>query len=236
MIAALLLGSAGAYAQAPQAGRYTTLTANELLDFRYSFPTIVGSHPALLAKIRADQNAQYNEYLKTARQDAAERKDDHDFPFHRYEFWRDWTIASEAFPLLSLQSHVDDFTGGAHPNHYSSAILWNEKSDAEVNLNGLFGGPGKLWNAIKANYCRKLDAERRRRKTDSVGCPARKELTVVPVDSDFNYRIDTLRIIADPYVAGSYADGAYVVSLPITVTLLKSIDPKYRSSFEVQRQ
>jgi hypothetical protein len=71
---------------------------------------------------------------------------------------------------------------------------------------------------------------------DSVGCPKRKELTIVPVDSDLDYEFDSLRIIADPYVAGSYAEGTYVISMPVTAALLKSVTPAYRKAFEVQRQ
>ena len=232
VLAALLLGPTPAAGAKP----YTTLTTSELLDFRYSFPTIVGTYPALLAKIRADQDGQYQDALETARADLDARKGSPDIPFHQHEFWRDWTVTGNAFPLLSLQSHVDDFTGGAHGNHGSSALLWNEKRDAEVVLDSLFGGSAKLWKQVEASYCSKLDEERRRRKTESVGCPERKELTIVPVDSDFDYEFDSLRIIADPYVAGSYAEGTYVISLPITDALLKTIDPAYRDCFEVQRQ
>lgn len=235
MFAALLCCSAAAYSDPSQNTDYTTLKTDEWLDFRYSFPTVVGTSAALLAKIRGDQNAQYSDYMQSAREDAADRRDK-DFPFHRYEFWRDWTVAGDAFPLLSLQSHVDDFTGGAHGNHYSSALLWDEKRDTEVYLDALFGGLSKLWAQIRRPYCAKLDAERRRRKADSVGCPEAKELTIVMVDSDFDSEFDTVRIIADPYVAGSYAEGTYIISLPITPQLHKMIEPRYRGSFEVHRQ
>jgi hypothetical protein len=233
--APIVAGEQSAYTD--EAKVYTTLTASELLDFRYSFPTIVGTYPHLLEKLRADQSGQYENALETARGEADDRKGDHDFAFRRQEFWRDWTSAGDAFPLLSLQSHVDDFTGGAHGNHHSVALLWDERQDAVVDLDRLFGGSARLWVQIRRTYCRKLGIERLRRKiTDSVGCPGRKELTIVPVDSDFNGEFDTLRIIADPYVAGSYAEGTYLISLPITAALLKTIDPKYRSSFEAQRQ
>lgn len=236
LVVALAFGSTGTHSRPTQTHDYTTLSANKLLDFRYSFPTIVGRFPALLAKIRADRKAQYDEYLKAAREDASDRKDEHDFPFNRYEFWRDWTVAGNVSPLLSLQSHIDDFTGGAHGNHRSLALLWDERRDTQVNVDRLFGGSAVLWKQIQPTFCRKLEEERRHRNTDSVGCPDRKELTILPVDSDFDYAFDSLRIIADPYVAGSYADGTFVISVPITPTLLKMIDSEYRETFEVQRQ
>jgi hypothetical protein len=215
---------------------YTTLSTSELFDFRYSFPTVVGTYPALLAKIRADQDQQYKDGIETARLDLEARKG-HDFPFHQHEFWRDWTVAGNSFSLLSLVSRTDVFTGGAHGNHTSSALLWDEKRDGAIALDQLFGGGAGLWQQIQPSYCRKLVAERVRRKIGAAtSCPDRKELTIVPVDSDFDYEFDSLRIIADPYVAGSYAEGFYIISLPITEALLESIDPAYRASFEVQRQ
>jgi hypothetical protein len=237
LLAAFLAAPAGAQGPAPQGDQaYTRLSTNELLDFRYSFPTIVGTYRALLAKITSDRDAQYAEAMATAQAEFDIRKDHPDFPFHRQEFWRDWIVTGQAYPLLSLQSHVDTFTGGAHGNHGSSALLWDTDRDAEVDLDKLFSGSAALWAQIGPGYCRKLDAERLRRKMDSVGCPKRKELTIVPVDSDFDYEFDSLRIIADPYVAGSYAEGTYVISMPVTAALLKSVTPAYRKAFEVQRQ
>lgn len=227
---------AGTAEAEPAPGPYTTLEANQIVDFRYSFPTIAGSYPALLAHIRADRAKSYSEAVRSARDDAQSARQ-HKFPFHQHQFWRDWTLAGDAYPLLSLQSHADFYTGGAHPNHVSSALLWDEKKDWAVEVDRLFGGPGKLWSQIRTIYCRKLDQERARRQISSpAACPERKELTIVPADTDFNHELDTLRIIADPYVAGAYVEGAYVVSLPVTPGLLTSIDPPYQSAFEVQRQ
>jgi Deacetylase PdaC len=235
----LLLASISAANAQPAKSRsvdgYTTLTGNKLLDFRYSFPTIVGNYPALLARLRKDQVTSYADGLEMARLDAEARKGQ-DFPFNRNEFWRDWTVTGNAFPLVSLLSQTEAFTGGAHPNHVSSALLWDEKSDAQVDFDALFGGPAKLWKQIQPDYCRKLGAEQRRRNMGSVGCPERKDLTIVPVDSDFDFHFDTLRIIADPYVAGSYAEGFYVVSLPVTHELIAALEPQYRDSFEAQPQ
>jgi hypothetical protein len=215
---------------------YTTLTTSKLLDFRYSFPTVVGTYPALLAKIRADQDAAHKKALADAQADLDARKGQ-DFPFNQHQFWRDWTVAGNSFSLLSLVSRTEFFTGGAHGNHGSSALLWDEKKDAAVELDRLFGGSAALWRQIQPEYCRKLIAERLRRGITAVTtCPKRNELTIVPVDSDFDYHFDSLRIIADPYVAGSYAEGFYIIALPITQTLLNRIDPAYRDSFEAQRQ
>jgi hypothetical protein len=241
LISALLfLASAPLFAaptgNADGAEPYTTLTTGKLLDFRYSFPTVVGTYPALLAKIRADQDAAHKQALADAQGDLEARKGQ-DFPFHPHQFWRDWTVTGNSFSLLSLVSRTEFFTGGAHGNHGSSALLWDEKRDAAIDLDQLFGGSAALWKQIQPGYCRKLVAGRLSRGISATTtCPKRNELTIVPVDSDFDYHFDSLRIVADPYVAGSYAEGFYIISLPITEALLESIDPAYRASFEVQRQ
>jgi hypothetical protein len=232
----LLLPATAVARQIDKPKPYTALGESDVLDYRYSFPTVVGTYPALLAKIRGDQADSLAHALEEARAGASASAEHH-FPFHRHDFWRDWTVAGNAYPLLSLTSHTDFFTGGAHPNHVSSALLWDEKRDAEIDIDQLFGGAGLLWKQIGPSYCRKLVAERLRREVSTAtSCPARKDLTIVPVDSDFNYAFDSLRIIADPYVAGSYAEGAYVISLPVTPTMVESIEPGYRGTFEAQRQ
>jgi hypothetical protein len=226
--------ASGPAAQPPQ--DYTRLSQSQLLDFRFSFPTIAGTYPKLLAKLRAERDSARAEALVHARADAEARMGQ-DFPFHRHDLWRDWTVTGNAYPLLSLVAHTDTFTGGAHGNHGSSALLWDEDQDFAVELDRLFGGSTALWEQLKPSYCIKLDAERQRRQIGTgTRCPERKELTIVPIDSDFNFAFDSLRIIADPYVAGSYAEGAYVIALPINAAMLESIESAYRKSFEVQRQ
>ena len=64
-------------------------------------------------------------------------------------------------------------------------------------------------------------------------CPTLKELTLL-LGSSTRRRIDRIGLIADPYVAGSYAEGAYEVTLPVTPTILRAVAPRYRAAFAVQ--
>ena len=41
--------------------------------------------------------------------------------------------------------------------------------------------------------------------------------------------------VADPYVAGSYAEGRYEIRLPVTAAFVAALKPEYRASFEAQR-
>jgi len=47
---------------------------------------------------------------------------------------------------------------------------------------------------------------------------------------------EILRLIADPYVAGPYAEGNYTVDLAVTSAVIAALKPEYRASFELQPQ
>jgi len=51
-------------------------------------------------------------------------------------------------------------------------------------------------------------------------------------DEDKNGRFDHIKVIADQYVAGPYAEGPYEILLPITAAMIERVKPDYRSSFE----
>jgi hypothetical protein len=108
-------------------------------------------------------------------------------------------------------------------------------------MEGLTVSPTGWTGAIRQPFCTLLDREREKRReqpvrrTDMFGnCPALKELTVTPEDSNGNGRFDHVRVTADPYVAGPYAEGEYVISLPVTFTMVSRLKSEYRPSFEPQ--
>jgi len=63
-------------------------------------------------------------------------------------------------------------------------------------------------------------------------CPKYEELTVLLADADKNGRFDRIKVVADQYVAGPYAEGPYEISLPITAAMIDRLKPEYRPSFE----
>ena len=84
-----------------------------------------------------------------------------------------------------------------------------------------------------------LDREREKRRGEPVrpddlfgDCPKYEGVTVLPTDEDKNGRFDHIRVIADQYVAGPYAEGPYEIGLPITAAMIERLKPDYRPSFE----
>jgi len=94
-----------------------------------------------------------------------------------------------------------------------------------------------LQAAIRTDYCARLKAEQRRRKQGDVSsmnvCLPVKDLTIL-LGSTNGRAIDRIGLTADPYVAGSYAEGAYEVTLPVTRAILTAVKPEYRGGFAVR--
>jgi hypothetical protein len=119
--------------------------------------------------------------------------------------------------------------------------LWDKASGREVKFKSLFmRSPTTI---LRPGYCRDLAAQRKEKLGNDVPdstiwerCPDPLTLAVVPTDKDRNGRFERLVVTASPYAVGSYAEGEYVVTLPVTRALIQSLKREYRTSFEVQPQ
>jgi hypothetical protein len=149
--------------------------------------------------------------------------------------------AGQSGSLLSLVESTGTYTGGAHPNSGTKALLWDRRSGREVTIPALLQ-PGKSWNgAIRKPFCTLLDRERSKRRQEPVErgdrpnqCPPLNELTLALADHDRDARFDHLDITADSYVAGPYSEGPHDISLPLTATMLGRLEPAFRAGFEPQ--
>lgn len=65
-------------------------------------------------------------------------------------------------------------------------------------------------------------------------CPPVKDLTIL-LGSTNGRAIDRIGLLADPYVAGSYAEGSYEVTLPVTRAIAGAVKPAYRAAFALGR-
>jgi hypothetical protein len=232
---AMIMGaSAAAFGQSPE---HTSLTNDELLDFRYSFPTVVGSYPELLSKIEADRSASQAEALDGARRDAEIRAEDPSYDFHPHDFWRDWMVTGQTGRLIALRSHTEWFSGGAHGNRNSGLMMWDKEQKAALSFDALFVDGAAYWSVMKGDYCKELIAERMRRVSESIAdCSSPKDLVLVPVDTNSDWAFDSIHVIADPYVAGAYVEGTYEIAFPVNAAFISHLKPEYRSSFEAQPQ
>lgn len=230
-------------AETAESGPVTRQTATRetpLLDFEYSWPEAISSEPQLVAHLKDDLSKSYNEALEKAR----ENKQDTEklrAPFHQNHFSRMWIYEGQTPRLVSLVASTDTYTGGAHPMHNSSALLWDRTSQREVKFAELFESSAGLDAAVRSRFCKLLDAERSKRREGATldgefaQCPAFSDLTIAPADENGTGPFDTVLLIADPYVAGPYVEGSYDIEVPVTAELIAALKAEYRSDFEAQR-
>ena len=234
---------AAATAPAPPAAKGVTIESKtDLLDFHLSYPSKVAAIPALVKLIRDPADAHKAELLKTAAADKVEREKQ-DFPFNGYEFSETYEVAGSTPQLLSLSDDWFEFTGGAHPNHGTKAVLWDRQANRKISFVDLLdGGEAKLDTLLKSNYCAALNKERAKKREPIEGemssapddpfnqCPKFSELAWIPA-GDADRPMTKIIIHADPYVAGPYAEGDYDVELPVTPAFIDAVKSEFRSSF-----
>jgi hypothetical protein len=196
------------------------------LDFSYSWAKEAAVVPALSRRFTVDAARQRSRMLAMSKKEAAWRKKAN-MEFAGLNFSRSWETAGQSKLLLSLVESTGTYTGGAHPNSGTRALLWDRKRGREIAISALLQ-PGKSWDgAIRQPFCILLDRERSKRRQEPVErgdwpsqCPELKELTVALADHDRDGRFEHLDITADAYVAGPYAEGPYDISLPLTEGML----------------
>lgn len=212
-----------------------------ILEFTYVWPAAAVAISALDLRLYIQAKADLAKAQKYALDDqklAAREK--RDFNPHYYSMM--WSTAGESPRLLSLEGVFEGFTGGAHPEHGNEALLWDRRLNRTIDVGALFVKSSAFAALTRGSYCKALDADRRqRREGEKLGgdfdqCPKFSELKIAPFDNNGNGRFDRIHFVAMPYIAGSYAEGAYETPLPVTAQLIAALRPEYRSSFEAYRQ
>ena len=209
---------------------------SKLLDFEYGWSSEANAVPALVKRFTADMRNQRTKLTTAAQSDAAERKKQ-GFPFNSYQQTTSIETAGETPRLLSLRIDTYSFTGGAHGNSGTTALLWDRGLGKEIPFTALFRTASGLIATFRAPYCRALKAERAKRRQgekrggDFDQCPAFSDLAIIPADANRNGRFDRVLFVAAPYVAGPYAEGEYEISVRFDKTQIVKLKPEYRASF-----
>lgn len=209
-------------------------------EFSYAWPKQVSAIPAL-AKLLSEKRDEALAAQKTEWNEAvAEFGTDECISCVNRQFSTEWTVVKDLPRFLSLLSESYIYGGGAHGNSFSDALIWDRKAEASISTSTLFKSTGALWSAARDDYCKALDKEREKRRGRPVQdgdygseCPGLDELTLLAGSSN-GKTFDRLGLIADPYVAGAYAEGTYEVTLPVTKAMLDAVKPEYREYFSAK--
>ena len=208
-------------------------------DFTYSYPSQAARIAPLKAwldadkaRLRAKVAAGAAEFRRMTKREGA--------PFRKYDASREWQLVADTPRFLSLSSSQYQYSGGAHGNTGTGGLLWDKRAGKRIDPKAVFVSVPALQAAVSKPWCDWLKRERVRRlgspsTTDDIfgKCPGVKELTVL-LGSSNGKAFDRIGLIADQYVAGSYAEGQYEVTLPVTPAVLRAVKPGYRAAFVVR--
>lgn len=186
------------------------------LNFRWSAPAEAAVEPKLFRLLRADAEKALQDAEAEAKQTAADAKKDN-FPFHGNDFREEWKAEAETPALIALSAQTSTYTGGAHGNMTYTSAIFDRSTGRRIAFGDLFANADNAWQALTPAWCKALDearADRRQGETIDMfsDCPPLKEQVVVPAGEG---RVDRLRVLVAPYVAGPWAEGSYEVDLPV---------------------
>lgn len=178
----------------------------------------IGQYPVLHAMLYDREVAQLKAFA--ARAEADRKQNDGTFPWRPYDGQREWTLAAATPSLVSLRGSWFDYTGGAHPNHGSTGLLWDVKAETEIKPSALFR-PGADMKVLDKAICDAVAVAKSHREgaspLDSVfGCPKWSDTELALAPSTEAGKIGGLIVLIDPYVVGSYAEGDYEVTIPLS--------------------
>jgi hypothetical protein len=205
-------------------------------DFAYSWPAEVSAVPALAQRftaerdtLLADQKADWAESLREfADQDCG--------GCVNRSFEKSWDVVADLPRFLSLSASFYEYSGGAHGNGAFDALVWDREAQTAFDPKAMFRSEAALQDALGAAWCKALKAERSQRLGEEYSddgffqCPPVADLTVLVGSSD-KQRFNRIGLLAAPYVAGSYAEGSYEVTLPVTPAVLAAVKPEYKAAF-----
>lgn len=235
ILAAALVLAAPLAAQAIPATQLLIRESTATVDYRWTAAPEAALEPALLRSLRAEAVADQAKFRAQAVSDAAEARRA-GLPVRPYASSLRWTAAAETRPLLALRGESYSFTGGAHGNSGTSALIFDRAAKRRIGWQSLFTDAAKAEALIRPAFCKELDAQRAARRgsnaaqlADFNACPAFKDLAIIPTGGVD--RVAFMTLVAAPYVAGPYAEGGYEVKLPLTPELVRLVRPAYRSAF-----
>jgi hypothetical protein len=177
----------------------------------------IARFPGLRARLYQDGVQELNGFAATAHDDRAHVLAK-GLPVPPYERRIAWTLAGSTPKIASARESWFDFTGGAHPNHGSKALIWSPADDEEIERSDLLG-PGADQARLDAALCQAIKTAKARRQGAVFDqaewpCPHWADSKFVLVPSTAPGKIGALDFLFDPYSIGPYVEGEWQVIVP----------------------
>lgn len=211
-------------------------------EFSYQWPRAVAAQPALAKlfaaerdRILAQEKVEWTDALADSPLDCE--------PCRNRSFAKQWRVVADTPGYLSLSGDFSTYSGGAHGMYGLESLVWDKAKQRGVNGVEMFRSAEALDAALGSRLCRALNAQRAERRGQPVSnssedsfdrCVGTAEATVL-VGSATGRAFDRIGIWFGPYVAGSYAEGAYELDFPVDAAVLRAVKPEYAKAFAVRR-
>jgi len=234
--------SAAASASASTTGRAVTVKEDTALySYEFSYPAPVGAFPGLRARVEGGAAKAKLEMIAEAKEARADAKAN-DYPFNPHGYGEVWQVVADLPGYLSLSNAFHTYTGGAHGMYGMQGLVWDKANARGFAPAELFQSPGYLGGTMGDTVCEALNKEREQRRGEPVdasdeffgGCPELDDATIL-VGSSNGKTFDRISVWYGPYVAGSYAEGAYELDFPLTSAMLGAVKPAYRAAFSARK-
>lgn len=201
------------------------------IDWRWRMAPETATAPALLAAMRGEALKEASRARAEAASDAASAKTA-GFPFRRHAASVDWSLAADTQRLLALTGETSSFTGGAHGNIGFAVRIWDKAARRSLAFDALFTNWPQARAILQPAFCKALADEQRQRigtvpRDDMHACPKLAEQPATPWGGPTPLA-GQMRVMVAPYVAGPYAEGSYIVSLPWPEAVRPLVKPVYR--------
>lgn len=201
------------------------------INWRWRVAPEAATAPALLASMRGAALKDAASAKVDAAKDAVEAKKQA-YPFRRYESLADWTLAADTPRLLALAGESYSFTGGAHGNTGYAARIWDKMAKRSIGIDALFTDWPRVRKILEPAFCAALVDEQTRRlgarpTSEMNACPNLAEQPIVPF-AGLGTTASQFRVLVAPYVAGSYAEGSYLVTVAWPDAIRPLVRPAYR--------
>ena len=225
---------------APAAKPFSVELKTDLVEFDFSWPAEVAAIPELVERLRGEMDKAKAELIAGAEQEMAHRAKE-GMEYHPHSSSTGYETAGQSPRLLSLRVDAGGYTGGAHGNYGTAALLWDRQAKKEIAFADLFVQAANRDRLLTQRWCDALNKAREEKRGEPAAggmfddCPSLDDIAIIPVDSNKDGRFDQLLLVASPYVAGPYAEGSYEIELAMTGDLVSVLKAEYQPSFAAQR-
>ncbi|MEJ2817166.1 RsiV family protein [Caulobacter sp. CCG-8] len=195
-------------------------------------PAEIANYPALHALLYDREVAGLRTFAAKAQTD--QKASDGKFPWRPYNRQAQWFLAADAAPLVGLRALWFEDTGGAHPNHGASTLIWDTTANREIQAKALFR-PGADMGVLDRAICDAVATAKTHREgavplNDMFSCPKWSQTVLVLAPSTEPGKVGGLIALIDPYVVGPYSEGDYEVTVPVSA-FQALLAPAYAGAF-----